>query len=322
MLLLCGSPEVDNTYLGDLYLQRQGALFPAHVARTLVVGEVLWDQFPNSVRLGGAALNFAVHLCRLGHAPLLVSAVGTDALGEKARQAIASLGLDTSLVQSTDRFQTGRAVVHIGPGDDTSFTIERPAAYDAVTLADVSIQQIAQWNPTWFYYGTLFPSSGHARSVLNRLLNAVPGAARFYDLNLRPGFEDPELVQELLIAADVVKLNERELRFAHEHFDLPSDPENFCRAGAEQYRWRAACITLGARGCAMFLDGEYVEEPGVRVNVEDPVGAGDAFSAAFLHGIVSTWPVARVARFANCVAARVVAMHGAIPDWAPQGRQP
>jgi len=87
--------------------------------RALVVGEVLWDRFPDSARLGGAPLNFAVHLKRLGHDPLLVSAVGADAPGEKARSAIASLGLDTTFVQSTDRFKTGSALVRIEPGEQT-----------------------------------------------------------------------------------------------------------------------------------------------------------------------------------------------------------
>ena len=282
-----------------------------------MVGEVLWDRFPDSTRLGGAALNFAVHLKRLRHAPLLVSAVGTDAPGEEARSAIKALGLDTTLLQSTDRFRTGSAIVRIGPGNQTSFTIERPAAYDAIVLSAASMRQIIHWNAAWFYYGTLFPSCIEARSVLHQLLKAVPNAARFYDLNLRPGFESPELVHELLQTANVVKLNERELRFIHERLKLPSDPEGFCRAGSERYKWRAACVTLGARGCAMTVAGEYVEAKGHPVDVADTVGAGDAFAAAFLHGLISNWPAAEIAEFANRVGALVASTYGAIPDCTP-----
>jgi len=283
-----------------------------------VVGEVLWDRFPDATRLGGAALNFAVHFKRLQHAPLLVSGVGTDAPGEEARLAIAALGLDTTFLHSTDRFGTGSAIVRIGPGEQTSFAIERPAAYDAVELTESGIRQIVAWNPTWFYYGTLFPSCVESRRVLHQLLNAVPSAARFYDLNLRPGFESPALIDQLLRTADVVKLNERELQFVHQHLDLPPDPEGFCRAGAERYRWRAACVTLGARGCAMLLGEDFADAPGIHVDVADPVGTGDAFAAAFLHGLVSTWPVAEVASFSNRVGALVAATRGAIPDPAPE----
>ena len=69
-----------------------------------------------------------------------------------------------------------------------------------------------------------------------------PNAARFYDMNWRPGFESPALVDELPRVADVVKVNERELQFLHEHLHLPADPEGFCRVGAERYAWRAACV--------------------------------------------------------------------------------
>jgi len=283
--------------------------------RVLVLGEVLWDLFPASVRLGGAALNFAAHIKRLGHEPVLISAVGTDELGDEAIQAITTLGLDPSFLQKTERFKTGTAAVQLGPGDQTSFVIERPAAYDAVQLSDGDIEQIIKWKPEWLYYGTLFSSSVTGKDVLRRLLEALPQAKRFYDLNLRPGSDSPELVIELLRAANVVKLNEEELRSVHEFIQLPAETEAFCRAGAERFGWDAVCITLGARGCAMLAAGEYVEANGHRVDVADTVGAGDAFAAAFMHGIASNRPASEIAEFSNRVGALVASVHGAIPNW-------
>ena len=291
---------------------------PVVGARTLVAGEVLWDCFPDSRRLGGAPLNFAFFLKRLQHVPMLVSAVGADTSGEEARSAIVGLGLDTTFLRSTDRYRTGRATVRLGPGDETSFTIDRPAAYDAVELSAADTRTLAEWNPAWLYYGTLFASCARAGEVLRRLLDALPDAFRFYDVNLRPGFESPDLVRELLQAADVVKLNERELALVGGWFELPSDPEGFCREASRRFQWRAASVTFGARGCAMLVDDQYVEEPGVSVDVVDPVGAGDAFAAAFLHGIVSNWPAPNIARFANRTGALAVGARGAIPDLRPE----
>ncbi len=304
---------MDNDISSDLYLQDR-LTSRAAGARVLLAGEVLWDEFPDGARLGGAPLNVAVHLARLGHRPLLVSAVGADPLGSEARSAIAALGLDTSFVQLTDRFGTGRAFVRVGPDEQTSFAIDRPAAYDAVELSEAHLQRLAGWDPAWLYYGTLFPSWPDARLVLRRLLEALPNAARLYDLNLRPGFDSPELVDHLLCAATVVKLNDQELRFVHERLDLPGDLEGFCRAGSARYGWQAACVTLGASGCAMLLGDQYVTAPGWQVTVADPVGAGDAFAAAFLHGIVSDWPAAQAASAANRIGALVAASRGAIPD--------
>lgn len=308
--------KLDNSAFDNLYLQDdgRGELRHAAGARALVVGEVLWDHFPDAARLGGAPLNFAVHFRRLQHTPLLVSAVGADAPGDEARAAVAALGLDTSCLHTTERFKTGTAVVRFGPGDETTFTIPRPAAYDAITLSPGAIRQIAMWSPAWLYYGTLFPTCTEARLVLFQLLDAVPDAAKFYDLNLRPGFDSPALVDELLRTADVVKVNERELHFVGDHLDLPGDAEGFCRAGSRRYHWRAACVTLGSRGCAMLRGDEYAEAPGFHVDVADPVGTGDAFAAAFVHGLESNWSIEVIARFANRIGALVAGSHGAIPE--------
>jgi fructokinase len=282
-------------------------------ARALVVGEVLWDVFPDATRLGGAALNFAAHLSLLGHLPRVVSAVGQDALGEAAAADIRSLGLDTTLLQSSDRFPTGTASVRLGPGDLTSFVIERPAAYDDVEISGALLSDIVRWTPSWCYYGTLFPSRAHGRRVLRQLLEALPDARRFYDINLRPGFESRELVRDLLHHADVVKVNKREQKTVSDWLELPADLEVFCRTGAARFDWQAACVTLGARGCAMLVGDDYVEADGVPVEVADTVGAGDAFAAAFLHGLVAGWPARTVAEFANRAGAAVAGAKGAIP---------
>ncbi len=281
----------------------------------LVLGEVLWDVFQHSTALGGAPLNFAAHAKRLGYRPLLISAVGTDSLGQAAREEIAALGLDTSLLQSTRRLPTGVARVELGPGDGTRFIIERPAAYDAITLRKEDIARIIQCAPAYFYYGTLFVSAPRGKATFNELLAALPDATRFCDLNLRPGQYSLPLVMEMLELANVVKINEEELGIVHKFTRLPSDIEAFCREGSKRFGWKAVCVTLGARGCALLCCEQYVEAAGHRVQVADPVGSGDAFAAAFLHGLISHWPAAQIAEFANRVGAVVASRHGAIPDW-------
>jgi fructokinase len=115
-----------------------------------------------------------------------------------------------------------------------------------------------------------------------------------------------------------VKLNEDELHRVRQFTGLPSGIEAFCREGVGCFGWRAVGVTLGDRGCAIYADGRYAEAAGDPVDAVDTVGAGDAFSAAFLHGLSSNWPVAQTAAFANRLAARVVSRRGAIPDWASE----
>jgi fructokinase len=266
--------------------------------------------------LGGAPLNFAAHASRLGEEALLISAVGTDSLGAAARQAIEELGLDTGMLQSTGRWATGTAQVCLVSPGQPAFTINRPAAYDAVRIDQEQIERLKKWNPNWLYYGTLFPSTAEGKHTLFRLFEAIPQAIPFYDVNLRPGFESPELVLNLLREARVVKLNEAELIAVSRLSGLPSAAESFCRQGAERYGWQAVCITQGAHGCAILVGADYACADSYPIEVGDTVGAGDAFAAAFVHGLTRRWQVGDIASFANRVGAIVASRAGAIPEWS------
>jgi len=272
-------------------LSLQVAMALPHVA---VLGEVLWDVFEHSRRLGGAPLNFGVHARRLGHPVTLISALGADEPGEQAAEMIAALDLDTRFLQKTSRFPTGTAQVQIEHSGVTQFTIPRPAAYDAVDLSAHDLELLKQDAHGWFYYGTLFASADLGNSVLHQILRALPEAAKFYDLNLRPGSDSPKLVCELLQSANVVKLNEEELQRVHEFSGLPLNIEAFCREGSARYGWQAVGVTLGDRGCALLAGGHYVEAAVQPVEVVDTVGAGDAFAAAFMHGLSLNWPAAEM----------------------------
>jgi fructokinase len=261
-------------------------------------------------------LNFGAHARRLGYPVTLISAVGPDELGQQASEIITSLELDTRFLQTTTRYATGTAHVRLGPEGSTDFAIPRPAAYDAVEISASDLDLLHQLAPWWFYYGTLFASTVQGKHVLDRLFEALPETEKFYDINLRPGSDSPELVRALLDHADVVKLNEAELARIHAFAGLPSDVKSFCHAAVDRYGWNAVAVTLGERGCAMLTGGQYVEAPSYPVEVIDTVGAGDAFSAAFLHGLSQNWPAAEIAAFANRLGALVAASPGAIPDWS------
>ena len=84
----------------------------------------------------------------------------------------------------------------------------------------------------------------------------------------------------------------------------------------ERFGWQAAAVTLGERGCVVWNQGDFAVDDGQRVEVADTVGAGDAFSAALLHGLIEGWAAAEIANFANRVGALVASRPGAIPDWS------
>ena len=266
----------------------------------LSIGEILWDVYPDSSRLGGAPFNFAVHAHRLGHRVVFLSAVGDDERGAAAREKAAALGLDTQFIQQAAGETTGYVTVRLDTGGQPDYTIHRPAAYDFLRLDDAHLARIARLQPEWIYFGTLYQMNEGAREQVRRLMHALPGARRFYDVNLRRGSYTPELVRDSIALAHVVKLNDGEA-------------ELFPDFGGA---W-AAAVTRGERGCEVRIGEDRAQCPGHPVKIADAVGAGDAFAAAFVHGIAQGWSAARAGDFANRLGALVASRPGAIPEWSP-----
>ena len=275
------------------------------------IGEILWDVFPDQERLGGAPFNFAYHAARLGHEVEFISAVGEDDRGARAREGAVQSGVSTRNLQTTSAAPTGTVTVELDSSGEPDYEIHRPAAADFLDCERVAGLE----GSSWFYYGTLHQMAPAARAATQRLAETVPTAQRFYDVNLRKDSYTPELVQSLAEAADLVKLNEHESKELAGFFGLPGAPETFCRAAAERFSLRGVCITRGARGCALLLDGTFGEAPGFKIECRDAVGAGDAFSAALLDAISRGAGVVEAGEFANRVGALVASLAGGTPDW-------
>jgi fructokinase len=284
--------------------------------RILGMGEVLFDVFPDSERLGGAPFNFAAHAARLGHEVLFLSAVGDDERGRRVLLEAHELGLSTEFIRAVPGIATGIVSVDVDPAGQPSFTIHRPAAYDQLSLSAEDLDQIARFQPDWVCFGTLHQFHPPAKAQTSLVLEACSSARRFYDINLRRDSYTDLLVEELMSLADVVKLNDAEAAEVSRMFGVPCDSiSEFLRYWAERCGWSAACVTLGEKGCAVLANDEFVEVPGYLVQVRDTVGSGDAFAAAFLHGLSEGWPAAEIAGFSNRVGALVASRPGAVPAW-------
>ena len=284
--------------------------------RIVSIGEVLWDVIGDKEYLGGAALNFAAHAARLGHTVFFVSAVGKDERGRRVLARMAELGLSTRYVREVETHPTGVVTVELDPAGVPRFTLHHPAAYDAPTLTDGDVAELLSPKPDWIYFGTLFQMSPQARQLTYKLIDSHCGARLLYDVNLRKDSYTAPLVRELMARAQVAKLNEDEAKTIDQMFGRASrSREDFCRVYANEFGWQSVCVTRGDKGCAMLVNGEYVEASGYAVQAQDTVGAGDAFAAAFVHGLSLQWPPAEIADFANRVAALVASRPGGTPLW-------
>jgi fructokinase len=284
--------------------------------RIVSIGEVLWDVIGDKEYLGGAALNFSAHAARLGHDVFFVSAVGKDERGQRVLERMGELGLSTQFVHEIDAYPTGVVTVELNAAGVPRFTLHHPAAYDAPELTEGDLAELLSPKPDWIYFGTLFQMSPQAKQLTYRLIDSHCGARLLFDVNLRKDSYTAPLVRELMARAQVVKLNEDEATEIHKMLGRSTRAlENFCRVYTKEFGWQSVCITRGEKGCVMLVDGEYVEASGYAVQSQDTVGAGDAFSAAFIHGLNLQWPAQEIADFANRVAALVASRPGGTPLW-------
>lgn len=279
--------------------------------RLTSLGEILWDLIGGQELLGGATFNFSVQLSRLGHDVSFISAVGDDVRGRRALQMAAQLGLSTEFIRIVDDAPTGTVSVTVDAQGQPSYVLHRPAAYDFAAIPARPL------DPQWIYHGTLHFIEPRMRALLLELLRHYPEARRFYDINLRKDSYTVPLVLELLELADVVKLNDDELVQVQQMAGTThASTEAFCRDYVSRFHWDAVCVTRGERGCAILKNGEYAESAGISVKVADAVGAGDAFAAAFLHGLDQGWPAARIGAFANRLGALIASRPGGVPEWS------
>lgn len=280
------------------------------------IGEVLWDIVGHEEHLGGASFNFSAHLSRLGHNVSFISAVGTDQRGLRILERMPQFGLITDYVHIENNYATGTVSVALASDGQPKFVLHRPAAYDFPQLTTQQFGRLFARPIDWIYFGTLHQISPQARQLTMEVLDRAPEARRFYDVNLRSDSYTPALIQHLMSRATFVKMNHEEVEaiarmFGSRHASL----EEFCRSYASVYKWEGVCVTRGPRGCAVLLNGRYLEAPGYAIEVVDTVGAGDAFAAAFLHGLGGGWSSPEIADFANRVGALVAGRRGAVPDW-------
>ena len=279
----------------------------------LCVGELLWDALPAGLFLGGAPFNVACHLRAAGLPVAMVSRVGSDHLGAEAVRRAARYGVATDLIQTDPSLPTGFVRVTMDGDDDPSYEIVEPAAWDRIEATGDLLHRAGDARAIVF--GTLAQRDQVSRRTIERLWDSA--ALKVLDVNLRPPFDEREVVRRSLRCADVAKMNAEEMRQLAEWFDLGESPRAIAAALAEEFDCPTVCITRGREGAALLRDGRWTEHPGFEVEVRDTVGAGDAFLAVLLAGLLAGTDGQALLRHANLIGAYVVTQSGAVPSDQP-----
>ncbi|MEN9223204.1 MAG: PfkB family carbohydrate kinase, partial [Thermostichus sp. BF3_bins_97] len=248
----------------------------------LVLGEVLFDQFPEGAVLGGAPFNVAWNLKGLGSDPILLSRIGEDDAGEQVLAAMQRQRLSPKALQRDPEYPTGAVRVELDAQGIPSYTILPDQAYDHIHLDPEALETL---RPSLLYRGSLAARTAAAHRQFQDLIPAL-GCPVFLDLNLRDPWWQPQAVREMLRTCDWLKLNQDELAQVAE---LEGIPARDAIAQAQQLRetlnLKSLFLTLGAAGAMMITpDQVYQADPVPVPQMVDTVGAGDAFSAVAILG--------------------------------------
>ncbi|MDN5753331.1 MAG: PfkB family carbohydrate kinase [Nitrosospira sp.] len=279
----------------------------------LLFGEVLLDQFPDREVLGGAPFNVARHLTAFGCAPVLITRIGRDDAGARILQVMESSGLSTHGVQLDSTRPTGVVQVNF-TSEGHRFDILPDQAYDHIHPRLSRMTALAA-NPELVYFGTLAQRAGSHRALRHTLRAA--GGQRFFDVNLRNPWVYAERLHWSLQQADIVKASDAELGRIARLLDLDAaSAEAQAKALVQRYQLRGLLITCGAEG-AWWLDDSMQQiatasEP--VAGILDTVGAGDAFSAVFMLGVLHGWTVPVTLQRAHRFAGAICQIRGAIPE--------
>jgi fructokinase len=278
------------------------------------LGELLWDLLPAGKQLGGAPANFAYITSLLGDEGIPASRIGQDAQGEEAILRLRELGLPTAFIQEDADHPTGTVQVEVDSAGQPCFEISESVAWDFLNWT-AQWQRLAQQADA-VCFGSLAQRSESSRATIRKFLLAVQrrNAVRIFDVNLRQNFFTAEIVAESMKLATLVKLNHEELPRIMRLFELEHrQEEDSARRLLTLHDLKLICVTRGNSGSLLLSASECSEHPGFKVKIADTVGAGDAFTAALVHGYLRGTSLAQINESANRVGAWVASQSGATP---------
>lgn len=281
----------------------------------MILGEVLGDVFPEQTIIGGAPYNVARHCHAFGLDVHLLTAVGNDALGERILAEMQDKGLSIAGVQQSATLPSGQVMVHLG-AHGHRFEILDQQAYDDMQWSPVEALT-TQHPPRLVYLGSLALRHASMQALADQWLNMCT-ATVFCDINLRAPWYDAQSLRQVLQAADILKINHEELPEVCKLLGLPGSPDinELARQLLMVFGLSEMFVTCGEQG-SFWLDayGNGFRAPPMKLQTPfvDSVGAGDAYTAVVIRGLLAGWSRQTMLTRAAWFAASICGIRGAVP---------
>ena len=253
------------------------------------LGEAVFDVFPDKEVLGGTSLNVAVQAHQLlepmGGQGVLLSRIGSDALGERLQREFRERNLPLQHVQVDALKPTGQVLVQFIDGAPR-YEIVVDTAWDHLQFGEAEAALAPACHAVSF--GSMSQRHPVAHEATQAFLTDAKEALKIFDVNLRMDLFTAEVLDEGCRVAGLVKLNDEEIDPVADLLQLPAGESRMrVEALRAQYDLEAVIFTRGKAGTAActtdgWLEGEPASFPAAEN--ADSVGAGDACTAALLLG--------------------------------------
>ena len=282
-----------------------------HTHDVVCFGEVLWDILPSGAVPGGAPMNVAYHLHKLGKNPALITKTGTDQSGRDLVNIFSGQGVCTNYFQADDTWQTGK--VYASPNDDNEvvYDIVMPVAWDFIHWDNAFTHLLA--DAKYLVFGSLAARNKVSRDTLFRLLEIAGN--KVLDINLRRPHYNRRLAEQLIRKADFVKMNLAELELIAGWFSRHTSTDDRLKSIGDRFRLSNMVVTMGGDGALLLINGQIARHPGFKVPVVDTVGSGDAFLAGLLSRLLDNAGTEAALEFASALGAFIATQRGACPEY-------
>jgi fructokinase len=297
----------------------------------LSAGEALIDMLPRTTTAGeaafspyagGAVMNTAIALARLGSPSGFLTGLSSDLMGDVLKATLEASQVDLQFCVRSDR-PTTLAFVKLVNGSASYFFYDENTAGRMMTLADMPVLPASV--SAYFTGGIWLAVEPCGAALEAMLLREAKARVAMIDPNVRPGFVQDRAaytarIDRMIAASDIVKLSDEDAEWLYGSVD----PEAILAKGV-----KVVLVTEGAKGATAYTARGKVTVSAPKIVVADTVGAGDTFNAGFLAaldraGLLSKAAVAALSdealRDALSLGTRAAAVTcsraGANPPWA------
>lgn len=305
--------------------------------KVIAIGEALIDFIPhekgkalndveNFLRVpGGAPLNVAAAVAKLGGKSQMLTKLGQDGFGDAILNEVKPLGVDVSRISRTNEANTALAFVSLREDGERDFSFYRnPSADMLLSAEEICVEDFNEKDILHFCSVSLIDApikEAHRRAIE---IAKEKGCLISFDPNVRlPLWKNPEdcrkAILEFLPLSNIVKISDEELEFITGIKD-EKEALDFLLTGDV----KVIIYTKGTNGAEFITKERVIFSPSFKVSAQDTTGAGDSFIGSLLYQVaeseysleqlvdLSEEKVQEILTFSNATAALTVCKKGAI----------